>query len=138
MVLLSGIEPQRSILENKLIEELETVKNEVVIIGGKVENRDYPIKNVKYYPFLNKEGLEQEINRAKYIICRSGYSTIMDLHLLKNKVIIFIPTPGQTEQEYLATHLSKMYSNIFWMPQKGLKIVELIENITNNNELTRF
>lgn len=138
LVLLSGIEPYRTILENKLIDELKNAVNEVVVIGGKLKDKDIPTGNVKYYPFLNKKALEQEINKAKYIICRSGYSTIMDLHLLKNKSIILIPTPGQTEQEYLATHLSKMYFNIFKTSQETLRIIELIENISNNNKLTRF
>lgn len=38
---------------------------------------------------------------AKMIICRSGYSSIMDLALLKRHAN-YIPTKGQPEQEYLA------------------------------------
>ncbi len=134
-VMLSGIEPQRSVLEYKLIHHLEKVENKLVIVGGKLTGKESTLRNGTYYSFLNKKGLERELNNAKYIICRSGYSTIMDLHQLKHKIIIFIPTPGQTEQEYLAKYLSEKYSNMFYCSQDNLNVLELIENITNNNKL---
>lgn len=55
---------------------------------------------------MTSKDLETTINSSKLIISRSGYTTIMDLAKL-NKRAIFIPTPGQYEQLYLADILSK-------------------------------
>ncbi len=133
LVLLSGIEPQRSVLEQLIISQLQGVNNSVTIVGGKINDNNNPQGNIRYFSFLNKLRLEQEINKAKYIICRSGYSTIMDLHLLKNKILLYIPTPGQTEQEYLATYLSQKHINMYMQSQSKLDIKKLIVNVTNNN-----
>lgn len=132
-VLLSGIEPQRSILEQLIISQIQGINNSVTIVGGKINDNTIPQGNIRYFSFLNNKRLEQEINNAKYIICRSGYSTIMDLHLLKNKILLFIPTPGQTEQEYLATYLSNKHTNIYMQSQSKLDLKKLIVNVTNNN-----
>jgi uncharacterized protein (TIGR00661 family) len=133
LVMLSGVEPQRTILEHKLIHHLKTITHKLVIVGGKLTGVKSLVSHGVYHSFLNKTELERELSDAKYIICRSGYSTIMDLHQLKDKIIIFIPTPGQTEQEYLAKYLSKKYSNMFYCSQNNLRVIELIENITNNH-----
>lgn len=133
LVLLSGIEPKRSILEKLLITQLNGVENEVVIIGGTIEEKELPLPQFKYHSFLDKNELELEINKAEYIICRSGYSTIMDLHLLINKTILLIPTQGQTEQEYLAEYLSNKYKHFTTCNQANLNIKELIKNVSNNN-----
>jgi UDP-N-acetylglucosamine:LPS N-acetylglucosamine transferase len=59
------------------------------------------------------------------VICRSGYSTVMDLAALKTNAIL-IPTQGQSEQEYLATHL--MNSRIFYScKQKNLDLLKELE-----------
>jgi len=59
-----------------------------------------------YFPFLGMNELKWLIMNAKQIVSRSGYSTVMDL-LALNKTAIFVPTPGQTEQEYLGDYLMK-------------------------------
>ena len=64
------------------------------------------IGNVKYYNFMNTEELENTFNESEVVLCRSGYTTIMDLAQLGKKAF-FIPTPGQYEQEYLAKKLKK-------------------------------
>src|SRR5262249_40927925 len=58
----------------------------------------------KFYNHLSAKDLNEEIEKADWVISRSGYSTIMDLAKLEKKSIL-IPTPGQTEQEYLAKNL---------------------------------
>lgn len=133
LVLLSGIEPQRSILEQYLLKTFKNKEYSVTIVGGKVLNTKKPNTDFKYYSFLNKEALELEINKAEFILCRSGYSTIMDIHNLVNKHIIFIPTPGQTEQEYLAKYLSDKFEHMYMQTQHNLCLTQLIENITNRN-----
>ena len=103
MVLLSGPEPQRSILEKKIISELENYPKKVIFIKGIVEKNQTKEEknNVTFYNFMTSQELETALNESKYVLCRSGYTSIMDLAKL-NKKAFFIPTPGQFEQEYLA------------------------------------
>lgn len=132
LILLSGIEPYRSLLEDKLINLLGQNHQQCVFVGGTYTHENKT--RITYYSFLNKENLELELNKAEIIICRSGYSTIMDVHNLVNKQIILIPTPGQTEQEYLAQYLSKRHGNIYSLAEDNLScLLSLIENISNNS-----
>ncbi len=103
MVLLSGPEPQRTILEEKLIKELQDYKEATVFIKGKVEveQKKEQIDNITFYNFMQTEELETTFNESEIVLCRSGYTTVMDLVKLEKKAF-FIPTPGQFEQEYLA------------------------------------
>ncbi|WP_338375737.1 glycosyltransferase [uncultured Flavobacterium sp.] len=108
MVLLSGPEPQRTILEEKIILELENYSKRVVFIKGIVEKNQKKEEkgNVTFYNFMNSAELEATFNESNHILCRSGYTTVMDLAKL-NKKAFFIPTPGQYEQEYLAKKFDK-------------------------------
>jgi UDP:flavonoid glycosyltransferase YjiC (YdhE family) len=103
MVILSGPEPQRTMLEEKLIDELDDFVGKVVFIKGKVEKEQKreEIGAITYYNFMQTEQLEKTFNESEIVLCRSGYTTIMDLAKLEKKAF-FIPTPGQFEQEYLA------------------------------------
>jgi predicted glycosyltransferase len=66
-----------------------------------VEN-DLPIStNIDFYGLVKSDDINELMCKSEVVIARSGYSTIMDLRKL-NKKAILIPTPGQTEQEYLA------------------------------------
>lgn len=103
MVLLSGPEPQRTILEEKLIQELKDYQEPTVFIKGKVEveQKMEQIDNITFYNFMQSKELETTFNESEMVLCRSGYTTVMDLVKLEKKAF-FIPTPGQFEQEYLA------------------------------------
>ncbi len=106
IAVLSGPEPQRSLLEQEIIRQLKTLDLVSLIVQGKTENfEEINIsKNVKMVSFLTSKELNQAILKSKIVIARSGYSTIMDLVAISKKAIL-IPTPGQTEQEYLAKRL---------------------------------
>ncbi|MBF8148809.1 glycosyltransferase [Winogradskyella sp. F6397] len=106
LVLLSGPEPQRTFLEEKLLNELKHYKGRVLFVKGKVEPRQHKtvIDNVVIYNFMTSNQLEIAINKSDLILSRSGYTTIMDLEKLEKKAF-FIPTPGQFEQNYLAQRL---------------------------------
>lgn len=108
MVLLSGPEPQRGLLENRLKNDVELLNKKVVFIKGKVESeqKKEQIGKVTYYNFMTSQELEKILNESELVLCRSGYTTIMDLAKLEKKAF-FIPTPGQYEQEYLAKKLKK-------------------------------
>lgn len=108
MIILSGPEPQRGLLEDQLRTEVLKYNGKVVFIKGIIEKDQIKeqINNVTYYNFMNTRQLEQTFNGSDKVLCRSGYTTIMDLAKL-NKKAFFIPTPGQYEQEYLAKKLKK-------------------------------
>jgi uncharacterized protein (TIGR00661 family) len=117
LVLLSGPEPQRSILEQLLIEQLHQSNEEILFVRGlPLEKTNLtPTRNIKFINYLDKEALSPIMTAAKLVICRSGYSSIMDLLKLKKKALL-IPTPGQTEQRYLASRLNKF--GWFYMQQQ--------------------
>lgn len=108
MIILSGPEPQRGLLEEKLKEEILHYKGKVVFIKGIIEKeqKKEEIDQVCYYNFMNSRQLEKTFNESEIILCRSGYTTIMDLAKLEKKAF-FIPTPGQYEQEYLAKKMKE-------------------------------
>ncbi|MBK7885033.1 MAG: hypothetical protein IPJ81_15560 [Chitinophagaceae bacterium] len=62
--------------------------------------------SVKVHNHLSTKEINNAINESKLIISRSGYTTIMDLVNLQKSAVL-VPTPGQTEQEYLAGYLSE-------------------------------
>ena len=108
LVILSGPEPQRGILEHHLKKEIVQFKGNVIFIEGNIESEQKTVvkEHVTYYNFMNSTELELAFNESEMVLCRSGYTTIMDLAQLRKKAF-FIPTPGQYEQEYLAKKLEK-------------------------------
>ena len=108
MIILSGPEPQRGILEDKLTEEVKRFQGKVVFIKGIIEKTQVKetVGDVTFYNFMSTRQLVQTFNESEYVLCRSGYTTIMDLVKLGKKAF-FIPTPGQYEQEYLAVKLDQ-------------------------------
>lgn len=108
MVLLSGPEPQRTLLEDILFKELKHFDGKILFVKGVVEKEQTRKVNNQFtiYNFMQTEDLQKAINASQFIISRSGYTTIMDLAALGKKAF-FIPTPGQFEQEYIADRLTK-------------------------------
>ena len=109
LILLSGPEPQRTVLEEKLLKQLKDFSDQVFFVRGLPGEIDLPVSekiNLYFANHLPSDELNKVIEESELIICRSGYSTIMDFSRLAKKAI-FIPTPGQTEQEYLADELKK-------------------------------
>ncbi len=108
LIILSGPEPHRTSLEEKIKRELKEYKGSIILIQGKIEDQQKKEieENVTIYNYLLSDELQTIINESELLICRSGYSSIMDLAVL-NKKVFFIPTRNQTEQEYLASYLEK-------------------------------
>ena len=110
IAILSGAEPQRTMLEEELLISLQEDQHEnIILVQGKIEAEQKVSKvgKVTVYNFMSSEELQEYILKADEIICRSGYSSIMDLYALgKLQNATLIPTPGQTEQEYLAEYKS--------------------------------
>ena len=122
IAIISGPEPQRSIFEGKVIEQLYDLHTAALIIRGKPDDSQ-ELKSRGMIDFKNHASADEIfslINEQTVFISRSGYSTIMDLAALGNKAIL-IPTPGQTEQEYLATYFSEK-EIFFYQSQKQLNL----------------
>jgi len=108
VAVLSGLEPQRSILEEQIIQAYNGREEKVLIVQGKIHESKVLLthNNISKVPYLKDEELIPILLGSRKIIARSGYSTIMDLERLGllDKAEL-IPTPGQSEQEYLYEHL---------------------------------
>jgi len=102
LILLSGPEPQRSILEKICLSLAPDSAIQVVLVRGTTLPCLYPIpEKWECFDFLYGSALEELMKNARLVICRSGYSTLMDLYRL-GLPALFVPTPGQPEQEYLS------------------------------------
>lgn len=119
VILLSGPEPQRSILESKLILRYKSQPN-VILIRGIEKDIEMDCGLIKLINVANNAELLKHVASAQKIICRSGYSTLMDLYAigvdLKN--VTLIPTPGQTEQEYLANYWKQKFGCEVWQQRE--------------------
>ncbi len=127
LFVLSGPEPQRSLLENKIVEQIEEYKGTVTVVRGLPSSGEVQPsqKNAVFYNHISSELMSEEMGKAEFVISRSGYSTIMDIATMKKKSIL-IPTPGQTEQEYLASYLMKKQF-AFSVSQKEFSLNRSIE-----------
>jgi len=132
LVILSGPEPQRSILQKKILEQLNKTKKKVIIVLGKPGNEISTINsNIEIISHLPRKKMQEVILSSKVIISRAGYTTIMDLIKLQ-KTAILIPTPSQTEQEYLANYLNN--KNLFvFKEQSNFSIDEAVNELENLN-----
>ncbi|MCH9660696.1 MAG: glycosyltransferase [Bacteroidetes bacterium] len=108
LILLSGPEPQRTLLEVKMLECFLHSGKKVLLVRGVLEDtaKMYENENITIVNFMQTELLEKSLNESEVVVSRSGYTTIMDLANLE-KPAFFIPTPGQYEQKYLAKQLKR-------------------------------
>ena len=111
LALISGPEPQRTAFEQWILQYIEQQTGNILIVRGIADGTQTPLPhsklpNVWVCDHLNAKALQQALLTADYVVARAGYSTIMDLVAL-NKKALLIPTPGQTEQLYLAQYLAK-------------------------------
>jgi len=130
LILISGPEPQRTRFERMVLSQLEQFDGTAMAVLGtpeKVTERS-DAKGHRIVSHLSAKQLQQAVANASVIVSRSGYSTVMDLSVMGKKAV-FVPTPGQTEQEYLAkmfhtnrTHYRMLQGN--FNLQKALKEVE--------------
>ncbi|HTI12479.1 MAG TPA: glycosyltransferase [Puia sp.] len=123
LVLLSGPEPQRTLFEKKVLDQLSSYSGSTILVRGLPGSRTSPGLSgeggtaipagaegrqggrLTVYHHLPAGALNVVMEGAGIVLCRAGYSTIMDLLKLGKKAIL-VPTPGQTEQEYLGSYLS--------------------------------
>ncbi len=108
LIILSGPEPQRTIFEEKIFAFVKSSQEKFLIVRGKPKEIKSVKENSNYtiYNHLTTEELGDAFNASEFVISRCGYTSVMEILALQKKSIL-IPTPGQTEQEYLAEHLMK-------------------------------
>jgi predicted glycosyltransferase len=110
IALLSGPEPQRSILENKLTALLKKSGKKSLLVKGIPEDNTFVTDNqLETISSIADEKLIHFLHPETCLIARPGYSTLMDVSVLQHRNLVLIPTPGQTEQEYLAERLKTKY-----------------------------
>lgn len=133
LAVLSGPEPQRSVFENIILNELRSTNHKCLIVQGIPQEKETKkiSENIEMVSHLNSKELNRTICTSELILSRPGYSTIMDLAILDKKAI-FIPTPGQTEQEYLAKKL-KSEKVAFSIEQNKFNLIEAISETVHYN-----
>lgn len=105
-IILSGPEPQRTILEEKILKQVKDSPYKIALVRG-LPNAMFKrvgTDNLLYLSHLPGNELNELVLKSKYIICRGGYTSLMEMIGLQKKLIL-VPTPAQTEQEYLASLL---------------------------------
>lgn len=127
LILLSGPEPQRSMLEDLLSKAIAHYPGTADFVRGLPGAiSQIPSTNMlHFHNHLSAEALQHKMEEAEFVIARSGYSTVMDLAVLHKKSIL-IPTPGQTEQEYLGKFLQERKQAVVFS-QAELNLTKALE-----------
>ena len=127
LISISGPEPQRSIFEETILSQVKDLKKRILIVRGlPMDNLLIKSPNplVTMVNHLPAKALNEAFLQSSIVICRSGYTTIMDLVKI-NKRAILVPTPGQKEQEYLAEYLM-FRKNFLFVLQKNFSIEDAL------------
>lgn len=128
LILLSGPEPQRTVLENRMLKELSSLSSThriALVRGLPADEEIFRIPGITVYDHLPAAALQTLMQTTKLLISRSGYTTVMDIAKLKLKSVL-VPTPGQPEQEYLAEYLSHNKWCAF-MPQHAFSLTKALK-----------
>lgn len=141
LAILSGPEPQRTVFEKMIIEQLEQNNLKGVVVRGlpncaprtaEGSNND----NIKEYNHLSTKEFLTYFQKCKVVVCRAGYSSIMDLSALAKRAIL-VPTPGQTEQEYLAKYHFEQ-GNFYSQKQNEFDLLKGIEAVAHSSEKSKI
>lgn len=124
---ISGPEPQRTLLEKMILKDINQLKDDVLIVRGRPGTNEVLSlrQNATSVNHLSGNDLEKALNSAEYIVSRSGYTTVMEIAALQKQAIL-IPTPGQTEQEYLASYLMEQ-GLAYSTPQSDFNLLQTLE-----------
>ena len=131
LVVLSGPEPQRTYLEEKIVKQSVHLPIQTILVRGTNQAHDYHNipAHLSILDLVDRKTLAGLIERAQTMICRSGYTSLLDFSL-NPKRLYFIPTPGQWEQEYLAEHW-KSQMGIPFTTQKDFDLKKAYEDAKN-------
>lgn len=130
VAVISGPEPQRTIFEKILLKQLHTYNIKSLLVRGLPENEDgealLQTANLEVKNHLSLQNLNNAMQQANWVIARSGYTTVMDLVKIDQRAIL-VPTPGQTEQLYLADYLYQQ-KLFFSAPQHDFDVAAAIKS----------
>ncbi len=129
LVVLSGPEPQRTVLESRLMPQLTALNRPIVLVRGTTKRSKAITGNpgIRVVDLADTAELNRLICGATVVICRPGYTSVMDLVKMQKKAV-FIPTPGQGEQEYLADYLGTAKKAVI-AHQDSLDLAEAISKL---------
>ena len=136
LVIISGPEPQRTILEKIVLARIGELEGSGVVLLGSPQAKPAPVRrgNWTCVPYVPTEVKTELMNRAKCVICRSGYTTLMELAELGKTKALLIPTPGQTEQEYLSWY----YREKGWFYSEEQDKLDLVADVAEAQEYPGF
>lgn len=131
--LLSGPEPQRTLFENLILKDIHLLKSNCILLRGLPDCDDTIAvnENLAVHNHLSGTELNNVLNNSEYIVCRSGYTSIMELLALEKKAVL-IATPGQTEQEFLAKHLMQQ-KLAYAIEQSNFNLLNMLEQVQQFN-----
>jgi len=109
LAIVSGPEPQRSALEKIILGQIQKLPGEKAVLLGspRQERHEMLDASTMVHSYVSAEEKARLMNRARFIISRSGYTTMMEMAELDKKHALLTPTPGQTEQEYLSRYYAR-------------------------------
>jgi hypothetical protein len=127
LILISGPEPGRTNFENMVVNQVAHYPGTATLVRGLPGAEDILPSSaaIRIYNHLSSDLLNEEMAHGEMVISRCGYSTVMDLAVMEKKSIL-VPTPEQTEQEYLGSHLmQKRFA--FTVPQKKFSLLKNLD-----------
>jgi len=127
LAIISGPEPQRTRLEEIIMKQVQTLPGEKVVLLGSPQKELHKKMDghTTVHSYVSTEEKTELMNRARFIITRSGYTSMMEMAELGKKHGLFTPTPGQTEQEYL----SRYYAKEGWFLSRSQYKLKLAEDV---------
>ncbi|MCJ7445978.1 MAG: hypothetical protein MUO26_15910 [Methanotrichaceae archaeon] len=136
LLIVSGPEPQRTKLEEIILKQVQKLPGEKVVLLGspQAERHENLDMHTVLHSYVSTEEKVELMNRAKFVISRSGYTTMMELAELDKKHGLLTPTPGQTEQEYL----SRYYARKGWFYSRSQYKLKLNKDVETAMEFKGF
>ncbi len=125
-LILSGPEPQRTLLLEKTADALRETEIVILSTGPAPHGFAERYPSATFITAPANETMRSIIAASSLVIARAGYTTVMELFMMGRGAVI-IPTPGQTEQEYLGKHLDGKYGFITLQQDKLEQLKEIVE-----------
>lgn len=136
VAVISGPEPQRTLFEQRLTEQLRDLPGRHLLVQGMPGSPGHDqVGNMERISHLGSKELAQVLTGAELVVSRSGYTTLMDLATLGRSALI-VPTPGQAEQEYLG-RIHGRTGRFMVQPQHALDIARALHALPPARPMVR-
>lgn len=126
--IISGPEPQRTKFEEEVLAQLKSLQVKCALVRGR-QGISEPRQsgNVTVYDYMDRDGINKLMSATRVILCRTGYSSLMDLHSIGKRAIL-VPTPGQPEQVFLGKRMEAAPNYVVQL-QGALDVAEGLEQL---------